>query len=175
MYIATYEITKTLWFAVNCFHIERGNSRKLYLQDSKWQVLSWQHIHLHFVDIIKLLLLIFRIFVQPSVCEISRQLVTTDINLLNWSDPESHIPVTSQCVQWRLKLLASRLFTQPFVQIEENIKAPRHWPLWGHFTRQRWIPHGPLTRKMSPFDDVIMVILIEAVSLIHLYLNTFRM
>ena len=23
----------------------------------------------------------------------------------------------------------------------ENIKAPRHWPLWGEFTGDRWIPH----------------------------------
>ena len=30
---------------------------------------------------------------------------------------------------------ASRLFTQAFIQaqIKENIKAPRHWPLWGEF------------------------------------------
>ena len=25
-------------------------------------------------------------------------------------------------------------------QIEENIKAPRHWPLWGESTGDRWIP-----------------------------------
>ena len=25
-------------------------------------------------------------------------------------------------------------------QIKENIKAPRHWPLWGEFTDTRWIP-----------------------------------
>ena len=42
-------------------------------------------------------------------------------------------------------------------QIKENIKAPRHWPLWGEFTSDRWIPHkGLVTRKMFPFDDVIM-------------------
>ena len=65
---------------------------------------------------------------------------------------------------------AFRLFTQPFVQayINENIEAPPHWPLWGEFTGVRWIhrwihrsllnsPHqGPVTRKMFPFDDVIM-------------------
>ena len=22
----------------------------------------------------------------------------------------------------------------------ENIKAPRHWPFWGEFTGDRWIP-----------------------------------
>ena len=26
------------------------------------------------------------------------------------------------------------------VQIKENIKAPRHWPLCGEFTRDRLIP-----------------------------------
>ena len=42
---------------------------------------------------------------------------------------------------WRLKSPASPLFTQPFIQaqMKENIKAPRHWPLWGKFTGDRWI------------------------------------
>ena len=37
---------------------------------------------------------------------------------------------------------ASPLFTKPFIQaqIKENIKAPRHWPLCGEFTGERWIP-----------------------------------
>ena len=36
---------------------------------------------------------------------------------------------------WRLKSPASPLFTQSFiqVQIKENIKAPRHWPLRGNW------------------------------------------
>ena len=44
--------------------------------------------------------------------------------------------------QWRLKSTASRLFAQTFVQaqIKRNIKAPRHWPLWGESTGDRWIP-----------------------------------
>ena len=39
-------------------------------------------------------------------------------------------------------IMASRLFTQPLIQaqIKENIKAPRHWPLWGESTGGRWIP-----------------------------------
>ena len=45
----------------------------------------------------------------------------------------------SNSLQWRhnercrLKSPASRLFTQPFIQAQtkENIKGPRHWPLWG--------------------------------------------
>ena len=51
--------------------------------------------------------------------------------------------------QWRhngpddvWKSPALRLFTPPFIQaqIKENIKAPRHWPLCGEFTGDRWIP-----------------------------------
>ena len=45
--------------------------------------------------------------------------------------------------------LLNRLFK---AQIKENIKAPRHWPLWGD-SRHKW----PVTRKMFPFDDVIMI------------------
>ena len=42
-------------------------------------------------------------------------------------------------------------------QIKVNIKAPRHWPLCGEFTGGRGIPaKRPVTRKMFPFDDVIM-------------------
>ena len=33
--------------------------------------------------------------------------------------------------------LFNRLFK---AQIKENIKAPRHWPSWGEFTGDRWIP-----------------------------------
>ena len=40
------------------------------------------------------------------------------------------------------QITASELFTQLFiqVQIKENINAPRHWPLCGEFTGDRWIP-----------------------------------
>ena len=36
----------------------------------------------------------------------------------------------------------NRSLLKPFIQaqIEENIKAPRHWPLCGEFTDDRWIP-----------------------------------
>ena len=40
-------------------------------------------------------------------------------------------------------IAASQFFTQLFiqVQIKENIKALPHWPLWGEFTGDNWIPH----------------------------------
>ena len=50
----------------------------------------------------------------------------------------SFITLTPQWARWRLKSPASGLFTQLFiqVQIKENFKAPRHWPLWGEFTSE---------------------------------------
>ena len=52
------------------------------------------------------------------------------------------ITVTSKWARWRLKSLTSRLFAQSFVQArsKENIKAPRHWPLWGEAAGERCIP-----------------------------------
>ena len=53
-----------------------------------------------------------------------------------------NITVTSWWALWRLTSQASRFLTQPSVQVQikENIKAPRHWPLWGECTGDRWIP-----------------------------------
>ena len=50
------------------------------------------------------------------------------------------ITVTSQWAPCRPKSLPSRLFAQQFVQThsKENIKTPRHWPLWGESTGDRW-------------------------------------
>ena len=50
--------------------------------------------------------------------------------------------VTSWWARLRLKSPASPLFTQSVIQaqIKENIKAPRHWPLCGELTGDRWIP-----------------------------------
>ena len=59
------------------------------------------------------------------------------------------ITVTLQWARWRLKSPASPLFIQ--TQIKENIKAPRHWPLCGEFTGDRWTP-----RTKGQFDEVIM-------------------
>ena len=52
------------------------------------------------------------------------------------------ITMTPQWARWRLKSPASRLFTQPFIQgaDQRKHKAPRHWPLWGEFTGDQWIP-----------------------------------
>ena len=60
---------------------------------------------------------------------------------------------------WHLKSPASRLLAQPFIQVQitENIKALRHWPMCGELTSDRWVPRtNAVTQKMFPFDDVIM-------------------
>ena len=63
---------------------------------------------------------------------------------IQWHGDHQHedITVTSLWARWRLKSPASRLFARPFVQaqIKENTKSPRHWPLRGNFTGDRWIP-----------------------------------
>ena len=60
-----------------------------------------------------------------------------------------HTSFTNITLQWRHNerigvsnhqphdCLLNRLFK---AQIEENIKAPRHWPLCGEFAGDRWIP-----------------------------------
>ena len=64
------------------------------------------------------------------------------IYLLYTSACFHHITIASKWAQWRLKSPASPLFTQLFIQpqIKENIKALHHWPSWGEFTGDRWIP-----------------------------------
>ena len=70
------------------------------------------------------------------------------------------ITVMLQWARWRLTSPASRLFTQPFsqAQINENTKA--NASLTSVRGIHRWpvnSPHkGPVTRKMFPFDDVLM-------------------
>ena len=60
----------------------------------------------------------------------------TYAKLINSRYNSRYITLTSKWPRWRLKSPASWLFTQPFIQmqIKENIKAPRHWPLCGEFT-----------------------------------------
>ena len=41
-------------------------------------------------------------------------------------------------LQWRHNERDGVSFVQ--AQIKENMKAPRHWPLWGEFIGSRWIP-----------------------------------
>ena len=52
------------------------------------------------------------------------------------------IAVTSYWARRRLNSPASRWLAQKFIQaqIKGNTKAPRHWPLCGEFTGDRWIP-----------------------------------
>ena len=59
------------------------------------------------------------------------------------------------CVTIFQYALLVQLFVQ--AQIKENIKAPRHRPLYeGNPSVSGELPHkGPVTRKMFPVDDVI--------------------
>ena len=68
--------------------------------------------------------------------------VDTEDLALQYHGISTHSSHSAITVTWRLKSPAFRLFAQPFVQahIKENIRAPRHWPLWGEFTGDQWIP-----------------------------------
>ena len=70
------------------------------------------------------------------------------------------ITMTPQWARWRLRSLASRLFTQPFIQTQIGkyqssaslafVRGIHRGPVNS--------PHkGPVTRKILPFDDVIMI------------------
>ena len=70
-----------------------------------------------------------------------------------------HYTMTSWWARWRLKSPAWRLFTQQFIraQIKENIKFRALAFVWGIHrgpvnSQHKW----PVTRKMFPFDDVVM-------------------
>ena len=67
--------------------------------------------------------------------------------------------VTSWWARWRHKSPASRLFVQPFVQAQKK-KDQSSTSLafvWGNPPVTGGFPcKGPVTRKMFPFDDVIM-------------------
>ena len=70
------------------------------------------------------------------------------------------ITMTSQWARWRLKSPASPLFTQPFIQGADQRKHQSSTSLAfvrGIHRGPMNSPHkGPVTRKMFPFDDVIM-------------------
>ena len=78
------------------------------------------------------------------------------------------------------KITTSRLFNQAFIQtqIKENIKVPRHWPLCGEFTGDRWIPRtndqlrGKCFRLMTSWWTVANVHLDRVCSESHLYIET---
>ena len=67
---------------------------------------------------------------------------------------------TRQLAPCRLKSQAPGLFAQSFVRahIKESINAPCHWLLWGESNCDRW----PVTRKIFPFDDVIVMVVIDS-------------
>ena len=78
-----------------------------------------------------------------SICDVFRAVAPRDLSYFsNRLNDMLLITVTSQWARWRIKSPAPRLFTQPFVQakINENIEAPRHWPMWGKSTNDRWTP-----------------------------------
>ena len=63
--------------------------------------------------------------------------------ILIWSQMPSQQTLCFHYNDVIMGTIASRLFTQPFIQaqIKENIKSPRHWPLRVEFTVDQRSPH----------------------------------
>ena len=70
-------------------------------------------------------------WIPCTICRVCLHVITSSWNA---QFKTTVITLMSKWARWRLKSPASRLFTQVFiqVQIKENIKAPRHWPLCGN-------------------------------------------
>ena len=73
----------------------------------------------------------------------------------------SHRLSFSQCIMGTMvSQITSLTIVYPTVYSgadQRKHQSLRHWPLWGDFTGDRESPHkGPVTRKMFPFDDVII-------------------
>ena len=57
----------------------------------------------------------------------------------NWQSHYSDVIMSVMVSQITgVSIVYSTVFFQ--TQIKESIKAPRHWPLWGEFIGDRWIP-----------------------------------
>ena len=88
----------------------------------------------------------------PAFIDLRKKVLSPQIYLFE-------ITVTSQWARLRLKSPASTLFTQPFirVQIKETSKLRVTGLCVGNSPGPVNSPHkGPVTRKMFPFDDVII-------------------
>ena len=75
------------------------------------------------------------------------------LQIAQWLSAVYIITVLSQWNRWHLKSLESQLFTQPFMkpQSKENIKAPRHLPLWGEVSEDWWIPRTKCQQRGQCF------------------------
>ena len=71
--------------------------------------------------------------------------------------------MTSYWARWRLTGVSIVCSTVCSGANQRKHKAPRHWPLWWDSTGDSWITlmdspyRGPITRKIFPFDDIIML------------------
>ena len=67
------------------------------------------------------------------------------------------------------------IVTQPSVQaqIKGNFIAPRHWPFWGEFTCDWWIPCKKRASNAEnfPFDHVIMNHVLQCIDVLLGYVE----
>ena len=97
---------------------------------SRFKIVCFKNIYVYVIDFVCEVISFVRL--------INRHCVSACV----WLVDLSHIHYSaSYWVRWRLKLPATRLLIQPFVQaqMKEAIKALHQWPLWRELTRDRLI------------------------------------
>ena len=96
----------------------------------------------------------------------------------NFTDAHTHIISQCQAVYycdvtwtaWRLKSPVTPFFILPFVQvhIKENIKAPRHWHLWGESTGTGGLPSQRASNAENVYIWHVIIVTEEYVSVDHM-------
>ena len=109
-----------------------------YTRRASQHEISWGYNHDNFKNVVCMAMDEWCNLCLRSEDFASPYMVTSTITvLIMWGEHKRHNERDG-----RLKSRVYRLFAQPFIQTQnkENIKAPRHWPLWGTSTDDRWIP-----------------------------------
>ena len=97
-------------------------------QTAKWYALNTIHTHIHTCSAVYIIPIR-----HPKHRSITPKFVTRpSVYLCTMEQSALQTWMWCSCDPKYLSLFKA--------QIKENIKAPRHWPLWGKFTGDRWIP-----------------------------------
>ena len=85
---------------------------------------------------------LYRYYLLDVLPEVQRAQLSSTVNAVLYSTEDHRWHYTTVYYGSAIMGTISNHQPHPFirVQIKENIKAPRHWPLWGEFTGDRWIP-----------------------------------
>ena len=80
-----------------------------------------------------------------NIVETRSNMISCACGRIHWSKNMNHrLHYIDAIVSAMTSQITSVLIFYPTVYshaVQRNIKAPRHWPMWGEFTGDRWSPH----------------------------------